>query len=85
MTLTIELTEEEERGLQALAQEQGLELAEFAHQLLAKEVKPERAWGARVLAELEQEGVFGMWKDRSEPSPEIARQLRERAQRRLHE
>jgi len=83
MTLTIELTPEQEAALQAQAMEAGMEASEYARQLLASDLvtEPRPMTGAEILAFWEQEGVFGVFADRGD-AQEYARHLREQAQSR---
>jgi hypothetical protein len=78
MTLTIELTPEQEVALQTQAQAVGMEASEYAWQLLASDLVTERRpmTGAEVLAYWEHEGVRGVFADRPD-SQTFARQLRQ--------
>src|SRR5579862_228226 len=75
MTLTIELTPEEEVRLAEEAQRAGVEPADYAHRLIAEDlaVLPENPSGAQVVEYLKQSGALGVYADRG---PEFARQLR---------
>jgi hypothetical protein len=80
MTLTIELTPEQENRLQAAAERRGLEPAEYAQRLLAENLPELPATGAQLLAYWDEEGCLGVFSDRPEDSPELARQLRQNAE-----
>ena len=80
MTLTMELTEEQEKRL--AAQANGKSLEQFAKEILA-EVAERPMTGAELVAYWEREGLVGIFKDAPD-SPEFARQLRESAERRDH-
>lgn len=87
MTLTIELTPEQEMRLRAEAKREGKEPIEVLTALLdtlPAEASEERepTWGERVAAELKAEGVIGMWADRTEDTLDLARQLRTQAETR---
>jgi hypothetical protein len=81
MTLTIELTPEQEAALQAQAQAAGMEASEYARELLASDLASARRpmTGAEMIAHWEQEGVIGSYGDPDVDSPELARRIRERA------
>lgn len=85
MTLTIELTEEEEARLRRRAAERGMEESEYVRALIdeaeATEVKPVTA-GAKLLAEWEEAGALGLWQDRPEDSVTLAREFRRKAETR---
>lgn len=78
MTLTIELTPEEEAALEEQAIAAGMESSEYARQLLTTELTdlslPRN--GAEILAYWEREGVRGVFADRGN-AQEFARQLRD--------
>lgn len=86
MTLTIELTPEQEARLRAEAERTGKAPAavvtEWVNALPAETPAPEPTWGERKLAELKADGVFGLFADRPEDSPELARKFREMAETR---
>ena len=88
MTLTIELTPTTEAKLRARAAQEGRDEAEIARHavdqyLQAGEAQPiAPTIGARILAELEEEGVLGLWQDRPEGSVELAREFRRQAEAR---
>ena len=44
--------------------------------------EPEQIWGARVIADLEAQGVIGMWHDLPESSEELAQEFRSKAEAR---
>jgi hypothetical protein len=77
MTLTIELTPEEEARLQEEAQRAGMEPNAYAHRLLAEDlaVLPENPTGAQIVEYLKRSGALGVYADRPD-GPEFARQLR---------
>lgn len=86
MTLTIELTPEQEARLLTEAERAGKAPAAVLVALLdalpAETPAPTETWGARVAAELQAEGIIGMWADRTEDTLDLARQLREQAETR---
>ncbi len=84
MTLTIELTPEQEAALLAQAKAAGLDATEYAKQLIASDLAAERRpmTGAEMIAYWEQEGVIGSYGDPDIDAPELARRIRERAQTR---
>ena len=75
MTLTIDLTAEEEAQLRAQAEKEGADLATFARRRLVGE-SDGRTWGSRMLAQWREEGVIGMWAER-EDVEETCRKFRE--------
>ena len=100
MTLTIELTPEEEAIVRQNAAEQGMDAPTYLRQTVAallsdqerrrKALTPPRVTGengapltgAQILAYWEREGVLGVFADRPEDSPELARKLRKEAETR---
>ena len=82
MTLTIELTKEQEETL--AGQANGKPLDEFARDVLLKAVGAPIS-GKDVLQYWKQEGIVGIWADRDDigDSVEFARKLRSEAERRL--
>ena len=83
MTLTIELTPEEEAGPQAQAHAAGLEASEYARQSLASDLAelPLPKTGAEAVAFRRRAGVFGLFADRGD-AQQYTRHLREREQSR---
>jgi len=101
MTLTLDLTPEEEARLRTAAASQGLPVETCLRHLITTlpetpqsesgggslyapeetDSESRQPWGARVMAELRAEGVVGLFKDRPEDSPELARKFQEEAQR----
>ncbi len=81
MTLTLELTPEEEARLHAVAQRQGVEVADLLHRLIAQIPDEDLPIGARLLKQWEDEGILGIWQDRPD-SPELARELRRQSETR---
>lgn len=86
MTLTLELTPEEEAALKAAAAEAGVDEARYLKGLIDQArtvVPPDRPMtGKEALAFWEREGVLGIFDDRPEDSPELARTLRRQAETR---
>ncbi len=86
MTLTIELTMEQQERLNAEAQARGTDaeavLRDLVETLPARSTIP-KSWGARVLEEWRAAGVIGPYGDPSQDSPETARALRERLESEL--
>lgn len=91
MTLTIELTPEEEARLKETAQLQGKQptevLADFVRTLpsqrIATAVEPvdTRTWGARTMDEMQARGIVGvLWMDRPETSRELADEFQKLAE-----
>jgi len=80
MTLTIELTPEQEATLQAQANAAGMEASEYARQLLASDLVIERRpmSGAEMIAHWKRDGVLGSYGDMDVDAPELARRIRER-------
>jgi hypothetical protein len=83
MTLTIELTPEQEAALQAQAQAAGIDATEYARQLLAADLTdlPLPKTGAEAVAYWQRASIFGLFGDRGD-AQEYARQLRETAEQR---
>lgn len=75
MTITIELSQEEEARLREQAEKEGTDFATFARKRLLGEIEGE-TWGSRMLAKWTEEGIIGMWADR-EDVEETCRQFRE--------
>ena len=80
MTLTIDLTPEQEARLQERARQEGLPAEEYARQRLLADLSRPRT-GAEALEYWRREGVLGLFADRPD-SPEYARQLRRQAETR---
>lgn len=87
MTLTIELTPEQEARLRAEAKRTGKEptavVVEWVETLSAETPAPtEPTWGERKLAELKANGALGAWKDRPEDSLTLAAEFKALAETR---
>ncbi len=80
MTLTVDLTPEQEARVQEEAKRCGLSVAEFVLRRLLGDGEPT---GAELVKDLKASGVLGAFADRPD-SPEWARDLRERAQKSRH-
>lgn len=87
MTITIELTQDEERRV-AEARSRGLDVDALLKGLIgalpappAIETVPRATTGAEAIAFWQREGVFGLFADRPD-SAEFARQLRRQAETR---
>jgi hypothetical protein len=80
MTLTLDLPPELETRLQNEAERRGVQVEEFALQILQSGVR-EQTIGAQIVAEWERAGVIGSRPDITD-SQAHARMLRERAQKR---
>lgn len=82
MTLTIDLTPEEETRLREIARSQGLDAEELVAQAI-KRLIPARTpmTGAEIAAYWEREGAVPLWQDRAD-SPELAREFRRKAETR---
>jgi hypothetical protein len=81
MTLTIELTPEEEERLRQKAARLGLDEAGYIRRIINEEATDEEdlpKTPAEAIAYWEREGVFGTFGNRPD-SPEFARQLRQQA------
>ena len=81
MTLTIELTPEQQAALEAEAMSQGVDLPEFARLRLLENLPAEgapRTAGAQLLQELQEAGAFNPnYGDPNMDSTELARAIRE--------
>jgi hypothetical protein len=79
MTLTIELTRDQEARLQAEASATGSDpqtvLRNYVDTLPAPGV-PSGSWGASVVDKWRREGLLGAYGDMNKDSPEAARELR---------
>lgn len=92
MTLTLELTPEQEQRIEAEARRRNLDAASYAKALLFEEEAPEQKsqaaeeqWsGADLVAYWEREGVIGSRPDITD-SLEHARAIRRKAERRIRE
>lgn len=90
MTITIDLSPDEEQRLQATARKQGKQPAEVLTVYVralpddASEPVEEMTWGARIAARMKEEDVFGVFDDRPEDSPKLARLIRARAEKRIY-
>ena len=87
LTLTIELTAEEEARVRTKAQAEGKPVEQFVRDLIdgaarAGEPAPEMTWGARLMAEMEADPDYPIWTDLPEDGPELARKLRQMAEQR---
>lgn len=80
MTITIELTPEDEARLKAEATRRNLEPAALVHSLISSLQKPMS--GAEALAFWEAQDCLGVFADRPQDSPELARKLRKEAETR---
>ena len=81
MTISLELTPEQEARLEDEAARSGLDVAEYAlSRLFGGPVSPGPA-GAEIVAALRASGVIGTFADRPD-SPEWARRLRQAAEAR---
>ena len=80
MTITIDLTPEEEAHLKAEATRRNLDPKDLVHSLILSLQKP--MTGAEAIAFWEEQGCLGVFADCAEDSPEIARKLRQEAERR---
>jgi hypothetical protein len=80
LTLTIELTPEQEAVLQAQAQVAGVDVAEYARRLLALDLAIETGamTPAQAVEYWEREGLIGSYGDPNIDAPELARRLRAR-------
>lgn len=80
-SVTLELTTEEVKRLRLLANQTGAEIGQVLHRLISQlpDVNTKPTSGAQALALWEAEGILGLWKDRAD-SPQLARELREKAQ-----
>ena len=78
MTLTIELTPEEQAAIEGQAAACGMALPEFVKLRALENVPPAQTWGAQVIEKWKQAGVIGSYGDLSKDSPELARELRGR-------
>ena len=83
MTLILELPPSIEANLQAEAARRGVALEVVAMERLETPTKPMS--GAEAIAYWKQNDVFGLFSNRPEDSPELARKFREQAQTRTHE
>lgn len=80
MTITIELTQEEEARFRQEAEQRGTDLATLAHDLISLTITPKLTNGRDLLEYWEAHGVLGkVFMDRPEDAPELARKLREEA------
>jgi hypothetical protein len=83
MTLTIELTPEQEARLKEKAQARGQAAEEYAAALLADDLEPRPTTGAEAIAYWRKKGILGrLFADRPEDSLELARKLRQEAETR---
>ncbi len=80
MTITIELTQEEEAKLRKEAEQRGTDLKTLAHDLLSLNITPKLRSGRELLAYWEEHDLLGkVFMDRPEDGPELARKFREEA------
>jgi len=79
MTITVELTPEQETRLMSEANKRGVKPEEYASELLAYSLTSLPKTPQELYAFWEKEGVFGLWADYPEDSPELARKLRREA------
>ncbi len=66
MTLTIELTPEQEEWLQAAAAEAGVDIATFAQDLILDAIEPTPQTGKEMVDYMRRTGVAGLFSDRPE-------------------
>jgi hypothetical protein len=82
MTVTMELSPEAMRRIEE-AREKGVKVETlFSRWLEQLPEEAEMPWGARVIAELQKQGVIGMWQDRPESSDDLADEFRRKAEAR---
>jgi hypothetical protein len=81
MTLTVELTPEQQSVLEQEAAARGLEPEEYARYLIEAGLGSRKLTGAEAMAHWEREGVLGTFQDRPD-SPDFARELRRQAETR---
>ncbi len=82
MTITIELTPEEDARLRSKAEERGTDVSTLAHDLLSLTLTPKLTNGREIYAYWEAHDLLGkLFTDRTEDAPELARKLREEANR----
>lgn len=79
MTLTIELTPEEEAALQEQATEAGLEANEYIKNLFEQALPMPSMTPAQAVEYWQQEGLIGSYGDPTIDSPTLAQQLRSTA------
>jgi hypothetical protein len=82
MTITIELSPEEERNLREKAKDMGVEPEDYARRLLGSAVSREKRTGADILSEIKALNLAHGYGDLSIDSPELARRLRDQFSRR---
>ncbi|MCX6380754.1 MAG: hypothetical protein NT023_14990 [Armatimonadetes bacterium] len=75
MTVTIELTKEEETSLKSLADNQGTDIPTMIRYLILQNGMSVNTWGMKQIIEWDREEVLGHWQDRGD-AQELARQLR---------
>ena len=87
MTLTLNLSPEQERGLQQKAIQAGKSpetlVVEVVDSWLKAPNDPAQeteTWGARTLAKMYERGLKGIWQDLPESSEELARKFQMKAQ-----
>ena len=77
---SLELSPEAMRRVEA-ARSKGIDVENlFSRWLEQLPEEPEQTWGARVSADLQSQGVIGMWSDRPESSEELAQEFRRKAE-----
>ena len=80
MTITIELTPEEEARLEAESKRRGTDVSTLAHDLLSLTLTPNLTNGREIYSYWEAHDLLGkLFTDRTEDAPELARKLREEA------
>ncbi|HZO88572.1 MAG TPA: hypothetical protein VFB38_09555 [Chthonomonadaceae bacterium] len=81
MPLTIDLTPEEEARLKALAQAEGVDVAEYVRRQLLTSAPKRPMTPAEMLDYWQQIGVLGAWADREDigDTEEFAEELRRQA------
>lgn len=81
MTLTIELTPEQEARLRAEAAARGIDPESVLRGLV--ETLPPPTWGARAVDRWKQSGLLGVYGDMSKDAPVYARELRAQVEEEL--
>lgn len=84
MALTIDLTPEQEKLLEAAAKEAGIGVGDYVRELILEHIIPQPRTGAEMLDYMDSLGITGTFADRPD-NPEYARQLRAQAEQRERE
>lgn len=80
MTITIELTQEEEAKLRKEAEQRGTDIKTLAHDLLSLNITPKLMTGREIYEYWQANDLLcKLFTDRPEDAPELARKLREEA------